>query len=167
MHKIMHTVYDNCMCTLIYDTHSSSLSLCLHPLKPEISCHSWGFSETCSPFHLIGHEKWMTNINSDCHYFCVRACVCVLRDETDGLRVCVGISILTGKSKPNVFYLFLSLIAGITVYFQTAPRCGENTHTELWEKRGEREKQTGEERERESGRERILITENDYRKTEK
>lgn len=31
----------------------------------------------------------------------------------------------TGKHKQKVFYLFLSLIAEITVYFQTAPRCGE------------------------------------------
>ncbi len=112
---------DNHMCTLIWYTHSSSLSLCLHPLKPEISFHSWGFSETCSPFHLIGHEKWMTNINSDCHY------VCVTRVTRRRVRACVRwhLYMATGKRKPKVFYLFLSLIAEITVYFQTAPRCGE------------------------------------------
>ena len=71
----------------------------------------------------------MTNINSDYHYLacvCLCVCVCALHGEREGLCVCIGIYIQRpGKHKQKVFYLFLSLIAEITVYFQTAPRCGE------------------------------------------
>lgn len=176
-------IHDNRTSTLMYYTHSSSLSLHVHPLKPKISCHSWGFSETCSPFHLIGHEKWMTNINNDCHYviMCVQDLRVFVWREREGLCVCVSwhLCMETGKRKLKVFYLFLSLIAKITVYFQTVPRCGElawlsRTPTQNWER--ERSGETKRNKQWRKERRWVflsehhfqkIITENGWRKTEK
>lgn len=38
--------------------------------------------------HLIGHERWMTNINSHCHYVRAHVCVCETCGETEGLCMC-------------------------------------------------------------------------------
>lgn len=72
---------------------------------------------------LIGHEKWMTNINSDHHY----VQTCVLESAGRRVRACAHWYLYaeTWKHKLKVYYLFFSLIAEITVYFQTAVRCGE------------------------------------------
>ncbi len=59
--------------------------------------------------------------------------------------------IKTRKHKLKVFYLFLSLIAKITVYFQTVPRCGELARLSEHPHRTERKEQK---RERERERER-------------